>query len=351
LESYFLAGDILNQVVTFTKIYLMNSHIMKNIQIVIFAFSIILMLPCCVSKKKFLEIELERNHFKDKFDELREVKADKAVVESKLKITESTLRQTTRELEQLTVQTDQLQRDNDRILKRYNEIIEDNKDVLSTASVEKLTLEEKLSQQEKELDAKQRELEGLEYVLGQREGSLEDLRTDLQSREQRVNELETLLNSKDAQMSQLRQSIQQTLRGFSAADLSVTERNGNIYVSLSSDLLFKSGSDQIDWKGKNALKQVAEVMNTNDDIDINVEGHTDNVGNPNLNWDLSVKRATAVVKVLTTNGVDPSRIIASGRGLYAPILPNDTEVNRSKNRRTDIILSPKLEKLYEIINN
>jgi chemotaxis protein MotB len=296
-------------------------------------------------------MEMERNHFKDKFDELREVKADKARIESKLKESEANLRQTTRQLEQLTVQTDLLKKDNERLLEKFNEIVENNKDVLSTASAEKLTLEEKLSAQQKELDAKERELEGLEYVLGQREGSLENLREDLQTREQRVNELEELLNAKDAQMAQLRQSIQQTLRGFSSSDLSVTERDGKIYVSLSSDLLFKSGSDNIDWKGKNALKQVAEVMNSNEDIDINVEGHTDNVGNPNLNWDLSVKRATAVVKVLTGYGVDPSRIIASGRGLYAPLLPNDTESNRSKNRRTDIILSPKLDKLYEIIQN
>ena len=324
---------------------------MKNYHFFLFAFFLCFLCLSCVSKKKYLEMEYDKNHFKDKFDELREVEAQKTSLESKLKITEGTLRQTTRELEQVTVQAEQLSRDNERLLEQYDRILKDNTDVLTTVSAEKLTLEEELSRKQQELDAKQRELEGLEYVLGQREGSLEDLRGDLQTREQRVVELETLLSTKDAQMSQLRQNIQQTLRGFSASDLSVTERNGKIYVSLSSDLLFKSGSDQIDWKGKRAINQLGAVMNENTEIDINVEGHTDNVGNPKLNWDLSVKRATAVVKILADAGVDPTRMVASGRALYAPLLPNDTETNRSKNRRTEIILSPQLDKLYDIINN
>lgn len=322
-----------------------------NSQICLLTLSFCLFfLPACVSKKKYLELEVERNHFQDKAETLREVNAEKKALESELRSNEAQLRRTTKDLENLTVISDQLERDNQDLLKRYDQLLKDNKAVLTTSSAEKLDLEEALSQQQLALDEKERELEGLEYVLQEREGTLEDMQSDLISREERVKELEALLSAKDAQMDQLKGNLQKALLGFSDSDLSVEERNGNIYVSLSSDLLFKSGSDKIDWKGKKAIKQLAEVMNENSDIDITVEGHTDNQGSASVNWDLSVKRATSVVKILTENGVDPTRIIASGRGLYAPLLPNDTDANRSKNRRTEIILSPQLDKLFEILN-
>ena len=138
--------------------------------------------------------------------------------------------------------------------------------------------------------------------------------------------------------------------GFTDSDLTISEKNGKIYVSLSQNLLFASGSDKIDWKGKKAIIQVAQVLNSNQDILVNVEGHTDSDGNPNSNWDLSVRRATAVVKVLTGQGVDAKRVTASGRAFYDPIAPNNSAANKAKNRRTEIILSPKLDLLYDIIN-
>ncbi|RMG76721.1 MAG: hypothetical protein D6714_20910 [Bacteroidetes bacterium] len=324
---------------------------MKNYPFLFFALSLFLALPGCVSKKKFVELEVERNYFKDKYDELREVQTENESLQEELRTAKAELRQTTRDLEQLTVKTEQLARDNDRLAKLYDELLKENKELLSTSSVEKLTLEEQLAKKQIELNQKQRELEGLEYALSQREGSLEELRQDLIAREQRVQELENLLRAKDEQMTQLRNSLQSVLRGFSDAELNIAERNGKLYISLSSDLLFKTGSDKIDWKGKNALKQLAEAMNQNADFSIAVEGHTDNTGDPKFNWDLSAKRATAVVKILADNGVDPSRMVACGRGLYAPLYPNDTEANRAKNRRTEIILSPPLDKLYEIIKN
>ncbi len=325
-------------------------QIMKSYLFLLLISLIIVLSSACVSKKKYLEMEVERNHFQDKADELREVNSENKKLETELRSNESQLRRTTRELEQVSVFADQLEKDNKDLLTRYNQLLKDNKEESDVSATEKLELEEALSEKELELDEKERELEALEYILGEREGSMEEMREDLISREERVKELEDLLNSKDAQMNQLKKNLQEAISGFSASDLSVQERNGKIYVSLSSDLLFKSGSDKIDWKGKNAIKQLAAVMIENDEIEITVEGHTDNKGSADLNWDLSVKRATSVVKVLTANGVDPSRIVASGRALYNPLLPNDTEANRSKNRRTEIILSPQLDKLYDILN-
>jgi chemotaxis protein MotB len=150
-------------------------------------------------------------------------------------------------------------------------------------------------------------------------------------------------------MAQLRTNLNQALLGFTAADMSISEKDGKLYVSLSQNLLFKTGSDQIDFRGKNALKQVAEALNANPDIDIMVEGHTDSDGAPAANWDLSVRRATAVVKILSDFGVSPARMTAAGRGLYAPVAPNDSAANKALNRRTDIILSPKLDQLYQMI--
>jgi len=177
------------------------------------------------------------------------------------------------------------------------------------------------------------------------------LQNGLEAREARINELEAMLNAKDAQMQQIRANINNALRGFTANDLTVTERNGKIYVSLSQDLLFQTGSDAIGFKGKNAIQQLSKALQQTSDVGIMVEGHTDNTGDANYNWDLSVKRATSVVKELVKGGVAPARVTAAGRGFYAPMVPNDSEMNKAKNRRTDIILSPKLDSLYDLLKN
>jgi len=148
----------------------------------------------------------------------------------------------------------------------------------------------------------------------------------------------------------LRSKVNQALLGFTDADLSVSERNGKIYVSLSQNLLFATNSDNIDWKGKKAIRSLADVLKQNPDINITVEGHTDPDGSPAKNWDLSVRRATAVVKILTETNVNAERITASGRSFYYPIASNATAAGKAKNRRTEIILSPRLDQLYKIIN-
>lgn len=322
---------------------------MKTIQILLFAFSIALILPSCVSLKKYKELELLKNHFKDEHDNLLSIQEEKDKLEDEKRFTESQLRQTTQELEILTVRTERLEKETEHLQNEYDKLLRQNKSLLSNASIEKQGLEEALATNQDALDLQQRELEALEYTLSQREQRLSGINKDLKDREAKINELQSLLDDKDAQMAHLKSSLNEVLRGFSAADLSVSERDGKIYVSLSQNLLFKPGSDQIDFKGKNAIKQLADVLLEHPDMNINVEGHTDDSGNANFNWDLSVKRATSVVKILTAQGLDPKKITASGRGLYAPLVENDNPDNKAKNRRTEIILSPKLDALYEII--
>src|SRR5699024_8631452 len=128
------------------------------------------------------------------------------------------------------------------------------------------------------------------------------------------------------------------------------QKNGKVYVSLSQNLLFATGSDRLDPKGVDAIKKLAEVLKNHEKIDIVVEGHTDDVGSVNRNWQLSTERALSVLKVLQDNQVNPDRLTASGRAFYAPVAPNDSDNNRALNRRTEIILSPDLSNLFKLVD-
>ena len=229
-------------------------------------------------------------------------------------------------------------------------MVAQNQALLATTSGEKQELTDSLAAKQVALDQRERELKRIEEDLAEKEAIFNKVNSQFSEYEQQVQNLTALLEMQQSKINALRLKINQALNGFTDADLTVSEKNGKIYVSLSQNLLFASGSDNIDWKGKKAIIQLAEVLNTNPDISINVEGHTDSDGSANQNWDLSVRRATAVVKVLTGQKVDPKRITASGRALYDPLEPNTTTAGKAKNRRTEIILSPKLDELYEIIN-
>jgi chemotaxis protein MotB len=166
--------------------------------------------------------------------------------------------------------------------------------------------------------------------------------------------LQQLLARKDSAVNALKTRIQSALMGFDKSDLTVTNRNGRIYVSLAEKLLFKTGSTAVDPKGVEALKKLAEVLQKDSTINIMIEGHTDNVplkgsGYLKDNWDLSVLRATSIVRILTGFEVQPNRITASGRSEFDPVASNDDSPGRSLNRRTDIILTPNLDELYRIL--
>ncbi len=181
------------------------------------------------------------------------------------------------------------------------------------------------------------------------------LSDDLQKREQRLKEVEDALHKRDAATNALKEKLQKALLGFQQNGLTVDIRNGKVYVSLTDKLLFPSGSIVIDERGKAALKQLAAVLNKEPDINMAVEGHTDdkkviNLGQIKDNWDLSVLRATSVTRYLTeVEGVDPHRLTATGKSEYQPVDPANTNDARTKNRRIEIVLSPKLDELYNLI--
>jgi chemotaxis protein MotB len=181
------------------------------------------------------------------------------------------------------------------------------------------------------------------------------LSDDLKKREERLQEVEEILRKRDAGTNALKEKLQKALLGFQKSGLTVEIKNGKVYVSLTDKLLFDTGSIVIDDKGKQALRELAKVLNTQLEINIAVEGHTDNQKVVNLgqikdNWDLSVLRATSVVRYLTeTEKIDPIRVTATGKGQYQPIEAGNMPEARSKNRRIEIVLSPKLDELYNLI--
>lgn len=176
----------------------------------------------------------------------------------------------------------------------------------------------------------------------------------LTEREATINELQNEINSQKEKVNALLNSVKEALLGFSSDELSVTQKNGKVYVAMSNKLLFQSGSATVNKQGKTALGKLAEVLKKQTDIDILIEGHTDTQPIKTVqfkdNWDLSVVRATSVVRILTKEyGVNPLQIVPSGRGEYMPVNNNDTAAGRARNRRTEIIMAPRLEKLMDIL--
>ncbi len=178
----------------------------------------------------------------------------------------------------------------------------------------------------------------------------------LQERERALKEMQDIIARQDSITRRLNDILRNALLGFQSDELSVEIRNGKVYVSMSDKLLFKSGSASVEAKGKRAITVLAEVLQKNPDVDILVEGHTDNIPiRTNLyrdNWDLSVARATSIVRILTEEfKIAPVRLTASGRGEFMPRATNATPEGRASNRRTEIILSPKLDEIMEILKN
>lgn len=201
------------------------------------------------------------------------------------------------------------------------------------------------------------ELKNAQNDLITREDNLKQLQAELEAKSRSLMELQKALSRNDSITKAMRKAVADALLGFEGKGLTVYTKNGKVYVSMDEKLLFASGKWDVSPDGISALKNLAGVLEKNPDITVNIEGHTDNVpyngtGQVKDNWDLSVMRATAIVKILTSNSkINPKRLIASGRSEYLPVEPNTSVANKAKNRRTEIILTPKLDELLQIIGN
>lgn len=253
--------------------------------------------------------------------------------------------------------------------KKYKALL-GTKDSLYTAFNEGLikieNLEKEVSKLKKDTTLMAEELRDLQNNYNEMDASYKKLKNnssseitklsgDLAAREKRLKEVEEVLRKRDEATNALKEKLQQALLGFTKSGLTVEIKDGKVYVSLTDKLLFPSGSIIIDEKGKQALTQLANVLKQQPEINIAVEGHTDNQKINNLgqikdNWDLSVLRATSVVRYLTEIGkVESVRMTATGKGEFQPLGTNANADGRSKNRRIEIVLSPKLDELYNLI--
>jgi len=246
--------------------------------------------------------------------------------------------------------------------KRMEELSKTNDRILNANLNENQRLQARIDEQKQELAQQKSELEKLRQELSAKEKNLnalaaqnDETRKKLEEREAKVQELQDILDRKDSIVNALQNKVAAALTGFKGSGLEVVQKNGKVYVSLSEQLLFKSGSREIDPKGREAIAKLAKVLESNQEINIAIEGHTDDVpytgsGQVKDNWDLSVLRATTITRILTEGtSIDPNRITASGRGQFSPVDPAKTEAARKLNRRTEIILTPKLDDLFKII--
>lgn len=253
-------------------------------------------------------------------------------------------------LRNLTMRYDKINVLNEQLQERLGKL-------LSGSEKDNSKLSGDLQVTQEQLLRRQDELKGMEARLNAQKADLDNLNVELKKRETRVNELESIIKQKEQAAADLRKKLSDALIGFENKGLTITQKNGKVYVSLDESLLFASGKTNVEAKGVEALKNVAKVLEQNPDINVMVEGHTDDVpmkgaGDIKDNWDLSVMRATSVTKILLTSAkIDGKRITSAGRGEFFPLDIAKTPEARKKNRRTEIILTPKLDELFKVLES
>ena len=303
----------------------------------------------CVSKKiyndlenKFADLKKENRKIADDNEDLTKVKNQLELDGTKLKA----------DYDKLKADNDKLQANyaaTDKSLKTlqasYNALEKDSNEAL-TANINK----------NRELLA---QLEAKEKSLAAEQARLNKLKADLEASSKRLSELESYIAAKDASMKKLKETLMKSLKAFDGKGLTVHEKDGKVYVSMENKLLFQTGSWAVNAEGKTAVVEVGKVLAQNPDLSVLIEGHTDDDkitgnlgGGIENNWDLSTKRATAIVTILSeNNGVNKQNLTAAGRGEFAPLMSNDTQEGKSKNRRIEIILTPKLDEISKMLND
>ena len=331
---------------------------MKNWVVVLITLA--LFSSSCVTLKQYRELSSKNESLEDGMAQLqtanRELKVLQAENQSRIKVLEGQIA----DLEgQIVVERRKYNLMEQKYLKSnelYKNLLKIQKELVSGSDVEMRKLLAELHQNQEELLVKEDYLRKLEDTLNQKKFNLETLQKNFENQQARLVELENVLNQKDSIMTALTSKVSEALFSFKDDELTVEMKNGKLYVSMEEKLLFGSGSFDVGVKGKDAINKLARVLELNPDIQILIEGHTDNVpynGASNLmidNWDLSVKRATSIVRILVEgSNIDPTRLTAAGRSKFIPVDTNDTTEGKQKNRRIEIILSPNLDELYELI--
>lgn len=334
----------------------------------IFCLGIVLaaIMFACVPAKEFQALQdknLKCEDQREKFStENESLNVRVTELDTKVKVLQSEVDKLLADSATRAVELKLAKEEKDRLSARYAELQQLQQNLMQGNQQETRKVLSQLQVTQKELQVKEDALKETERMLYQRklgldkmQADLDNLNKELAARNARLLELEKILRSKDSITVALKKMVTDALYGFEGKGLSITTQNGKVYVSLEEKLMFKSGKYDVDPKGASALKQLIPVLEKNQDINILVEGHTDDVaykGNAVLldNWDLSTKRATTILRILV-NGtkINPARVTAAGRSQYVPLDKAKTPEARQKNRRTEIILTPKLDELFKIL--
>lgn len=327
---------------------------MKKSIIILLAIFVAFQFSGCVTKQKYNELQ---NQYKRCQDDLTYVNSENVDFSNAKK-------QLTAELDAMSLKAKQLADDTLSLSRRLRQserdlakATRDYDDLLKSFAEQNVNNQNQMNDMLSSIDKIKDELNAKENLLNAQQDSLEAARKVLAAKEARIQEMQNVLDQKDAEVKALKTKVSTALKGFEGSGLNVTEKDGKVYVSMEDKLLFASGSWTINEQGLNAIKELAKVLENEKDIAVLIEGHTDNLayrGNGQVkdNWDLSVMRATSVVRAILQNGdIEPVRLSASGRSEYLPIDNANTPEARAKNRRTEIILTPNLDKLFELIQN
>ena len=322
---------------------------------------IIVIFSSCVSPKIVEEIKQQRQ---ETFLENQQIKSENSIFSTENIELKDKLSRLNNEINNMIYDSTkraksyrQLKTQLEDLNEAYDLLIAKNTQMISNKAQETKKLLNELQSAREDLIYKEDELLGLEDNLSVKQKELLKAQNDLFEREQRVVELQYIINRKDSLLSSLKDKISSALLGFEGDGLTITQKNGKVYISLEEQLLFASGSWQIDSRGREALSKLSKSLENQKDIDVLIEGHTDSIpyagrGQIKDNWDLSVVRATAIVRILSNSStINPERLTAAGKGEFVPIQNNNTISGRSANRRIEIILTPKLYDLYELLDN
>ncbi len=302
----------------------------------------------CVSKKIYQDLENKYADLKKEHNALSDenglLKTDKNQLELDKNNLQTELDKTKAERDKLATDYAATKKNLDNLKASYAALEKDSNDALE-ANINK----------NRQLLA---ELEAKQKALTAEQDRLNKLKKDLEASSTRLAELEKMMADKEAAMKKLKETLSKSLKAFEGKGLTVTEKDGKVYVSMENKLLFESGSWTVGTEGKKAVDLVGKVLGDNPDISVLIEGHTDNDkitgtigGGVENNWDLSTKRATAIVNILSANAkVKKENLTAAGRGEYAPLISNETAEGKAKNRRIEIILTPKLDEISKMLN-
>lgn len=332
---------------------------MKNYILQMFLFVIVL--TGCVAPQKFKEVDARSNKLESERNQLmkenEQLTVENTEMKGRIRLVEEDREKYIQDSIRINQEIEKMKNDYSALFRKYNDLELNHESLLQGNARETRRLLNELQASQDNLAGKEKRLRELESTVNNERQDLTRLRAELEVRNARLAEMEKILLIKDSAVNALKESVSKALLGFEGQGLSVQIKNGKVYVSLEEKLLFSTGSTTVDPRGVQALQKLSRVLEENKDVNIMIEGHTDDVpfkkgSSIKDNWDLSVMRATAVVRILTEGSrIDPARLSASGRGEFLPVDPNNTPEARTKNRRTEIILTPKLDELFKILES